>query len=124
VRGGIHHHVRADGTHGLRDAFQIRQITAQLFIKVVHRDHVAEVDSERCSSQPWPFLPISKIFILCILSLTKKALTLVQQALQISTVLGFLQAFGLSRHPFRRQPLIAVSNLFQAGYFHRRFSMV
>jgi hypothetical protein len=33
VRGGIHHHVRADGTHSLRDAFQIRQIAAQLFIK-------------------------------------------------------------------------------------------
>ncbi|SSL58503.1 Uncharacterised protein [Klebsiella quasipneumoniae] len=42
VRGGIHHHIRADGTHGLRDAFQIRQIAAQLFVKVVHRDHVAE----------------------------------------------------------------------------------
>ena len=42
VRGGIHHHIRADSTHGLRDAFQVRQVTAQLFIKIIHRDHVAE----------------------------------------------------------------------------------
>ena len=42
VRGGIHHYVRADGTDGLRDAFQVSQVTAQQFIKVVHRDHVAE----------------------------------------------------------------------------------
>ncbi|SXF36719.1 Uncharacterised protein [Klebsiella variicola] len=42
MRGGIHHHIRADGTHGLRDAFQISQIAAQLFIKVVHRDHITE----------------------------------------------------------------------------------
>ena len=31
------------GTHGLRDAFRVRQVTAQLFIKIIHRDHhVAE----------------------------------------------------------------------------------
>lgn len=42
VCGGIHHHVRADSTHGLRDTVQISQITAQLFIKVVHRDHITE----------------------------------------------------------------------------------
>ena len=42
VRGGIHHHIRADGTHGLRDACQVRQVTAKLFIKIIPRDHVAE----------------------------------------------------------------------------------
>lgn len=43
---------------------------------------------------------------------------LIQQTFQVSTVLGFLQPFGLYRHPFRTQPLLAISNFFQAGYFH------
>ena len=43
---------------------------------------------------------------------------LIQQTFQVSTVLGFLQPFGLYRHPFRAQPLLAISNFFQAGYFH------